>query len=142
MLDLMLLKQWVNDTELSVAEYVRLAERGYISMLNKNGDTKIITQVVTLENPDIKASLLAIGGKIKEKHWEELCRLKDKFIDAILAKTPPHLHKARIYGLQHIFFADPWFIIYVLKHLTGNGKLKLPTNEQKKMLMTVIEIDK
>ena len=136
--DLMLLKRWLNDTELSAAEYARLAERGYISVLNKNGDTKIVPQAVILENQDIAGALFAVGEKIKERHWEEMCRLRDKFISAVLAKTPPHLHKARIYGLQHIFFSDPWFILYVLKHLTENGKLKLPANEQKKMLMTVI----
>lgn len=140
--DLMLLKRWLNDTELSAAEYARLAERGYISVLNKNGDTKIVPQAVILENQDIAGALFVVGEKIKEKHWEEMCRLRDKFISAVLAKTPTHLHKARIYGLQHIFFSDPWFILYVLKHLTENGKLKLPANEQKKTLMTVITIGK
>lgn len=103
---------------------------------------KLSPLCIILENPKIKSELLAVGDKIKEKHWEEMCRLRDKFISAVLAKTPPHLHKARIYGLQHIFFADPWFILHVLKHLTENGKLKPPTDEQKKMLMTLIAIDK
>ncbi len=140
--DLMLLKQWINDAELSAAEYARLAERGYISVLNENDDMKIIPRCVILENPEIKSELLAVGDKIKEKHWEELCRIRDIFIGAVLDKIPPHLHKARIFGLQHTFFSDPWFILYVLKHLTENEKLKPPTVEQKKMLMTVIAIDK
>ena len=140
--DLMLLKQWINDAELSAAEYARLAERGYISVLNENDDMKIVPRCVILENPEIKSELLAVGDKIKEKHWEELCRIRDIFIGAVLDKTPPHLHKARIFGLQHTFFSDPWFILYVLKHLTENEKLKPPTVEQKKMLMTVIAIDK
>lgn len=140
--DLMLLKQWINDAELSAAEYARLAERGYISVLNENDDMKIVPRCVILENPGIKSELLAVGDKIKEKHWEELCRMRDNFIGAVLDKTPPHLHKARIFGLQHTFFSDPWFILYVLKHLTENEKLKPPTVEQKKMLMTVIAIDK
>ncbi len=140
--DLMLLKQWINDAELSAAEYARLAERGYISVLNENDDIKIVPRCVILENPEIKSELLAVGDKIKEKHWEELCRIRDIFIGAVLDKTPPHLHKARIFGLQHTFFSDPWFILYVLKNLTENEKLKPPTVEQKKMLMTVIAIDK
>ena len=140
--DLMLLKQWINDAELSAAEYARLAERGYISVLNENDDMKIVPRCVILENPEIKSELLAVGDKIKEKHWEELCRMRDNFIGAVLDKTPPHLNKARIFGLQHTFFSDPWFILYVLKHLTENEKLKPPTVEQKKMLMTVIAIDK
>ena len=132
----------INDAELSAAEYARLAERGYISVLNENDDMKIVPRCVILENTEIKSELLAVGDKIKEKHWEELCRIRDNFIGAVLDKTPPHLHKARIFGLQHTFFSDPWFILYVLNHLTENGKLKPPTVEQKKMLMTVIAIDK
>lgn len=139
--DLMLLKRWLNDAALSAAEYAQLAERGYVSVLSENGDIKTVPRCVILENSAIRSELLAVGGEIKEKHWEELCRLRDKFIDALLARTPSHLHKARLYGLQHIFFSDPWFILHILKHLTGNGKLKLPTNEQKQMLMTVIAID-
>lgn len=140
--DLMLLKCLFNNTKLSAAEYARLAERGYISVLNENGDIKIVPHVVIIKNSEIKADLLAVGGIIKEKHWEEFIKLRDKYIDSILFKTPTHLHKAQIYGLQHIFFSDPWFILYVLKHLTENGRLKLPTDEQKKMLMTVIAIEK
>lgn len=140
--DLMLLKCLFNNTKLSAAEYARLAERGYVSVLNENGDIKIVPHVVILKNSEIKADLLAVGGIIKEKHWEEFIKLRDKYIDSILFKTPTHLHKAQIYGLQHIFFSDPWFILYVLKHLTENGRLKLPTDEQKKMLMTVIAIEK
>lgn len=140
--DLMLLKRLLDDTELSAAEYARLAERGYISVLNENGDIKVVPQVVFLEDSEITADLLKAGGKIKEKHWDEMCRLRDKFIKVVLEKTPPHLQKARIYGLQHIFFSDPWFILHVLKYLTKNKKLTLPTNAQKKMLMTVISIDK
>ena len=139
--DLMLLNRWLNDSELSASEYARLAERGYVHVLNENGDTKVVPRAVFLEGTEIVSVLLKAGGSIKEKHWEEMCRLRDKFISVVLAKTPPHLHKARLYGLQHIFFSDPWFILHILKHLTENGKLKLPTNEQKKMLMTVITTD-
>lgn len=140
--DLMLLKHWLDDTELSAAEYVRLAERGYIYVLNENGNTKIIPHCVILENEEIKAALLEVGSQIKEKHWDAFCRLRDTFIGTILAKTPPHLHKARLFGLQHTFFSDPWFILYVIKYLTENGKLRLPTAEQNKMLMSVLVIDK
>lgn len=140
--DLMLLKRWLDDAELSAAEYARLAERGYMDVLNENGNIKIIPHCVILENEEIRAALLTVGSQIKERHWDELCRLRDTFISAILSKTPPHLHKARLFGLQHTFFSDPWFILYVLKHLTENGKLALPTAEQKKMLMLVLVIDK
>ncbi len=139
--ELMLLKRWLDGKELSDAAYARLAERGFVSVLNENGDTKVVPQVVILENAAIRSELLTVGDRVKEKHWDALCRLRDGFAAAILKKTPPHLHKARLYGLQHIFFSDSWFILYVLKHLTENGKLKLPTTEQKKMLTTVLAVD-
>ena len=140
--DLMLLKRWLDDAELSAAEYARLAERGYIDVLNENGNTKVIPYCVILENEVIKANLLAVGSQIKKRHWDELCRLRDTFTNALLSRTPPHLHKARLFGLQHTFFSDPWFILYVLKNLTESGKLKMPTAEQKKMLITIITKDK
>lgn len=140
--DLMLLKNLLNGSELSSADNARLAERGYISVLNKNGNAKAVLQAVVLQDSETVNNLMDIGGKIKEKHWDEMCRLKDKYASAVLAETPVRLHNARSYGLQHIFFSDPWFILHILKHLTENGKLKLPTNAQKKMLMTVITMVK
>lgn len=38
------------------------------------------------------------------------------------------------FALQYIFFSDGWFILHCLKELVNNGKLKLPTQEQKKCL--------
>ena len=140
--DLMLLKRWLDDAELLAAEYAKLAERGYIDVLNENGSTKVIPHCVILENEEIKAALLMVGSQIKERHWDAFCRLRDTFTAALLSKTPPHLHKARLFGLQHTFFSDPWFILYVLKNLTESGKLKMPTAEQKKMLITIITKDK
>lgn len=140
--DLMLLKRWLDDAELSAAEYAKLAERGYIDVLNENGCTKVVPHCVILENEEIKAALLTVGSQIKERHWDTFCRLRDTFTHALLSKTPPHLHKARLFGLQHTFFSDPWFILYVLKHLTENGKLALPTVEQRKMLISVITVDR
>lgn len=140
--DLMLLKRWLDDAGLFAAEYAKLAERGYIDVVNENGSTKVIPHCVILENVEIKAALLMVGSQIKERHWDAFCRLRDTFTAALLSKTPPHLHKARLFGLQHTFFSDPWFILYVLKNLTESGKLKMPTAEQKKMLITIITKDK
>lgn len=138
--DLMLLRQWLNGMELSDSEYTMLAEMGYVTVLRENGCKKTVPQAVILKNPEIASELLIVGGKIKEKHWDALCRLRERFVRATLDRTPSHLHKARIFEMQHIFFSDGSFILYVMKHLTENGKLKLPTPEQKKMLMTVIAI--
>ena len=78
--------------------------------------------------------LLKKDGKIKEKRRDKMCRLKDKYASAVLAETPAHLHNAGSYGLHHNFFSDLRFILHILKHLTENEMLKLPTNAQKRCL--------
>lgn len=44
----------------------------------------------------------------------------------------------KAYGLQYTFHADGWFLLYCAKELVNNGKLQLPTEEQKKVLTTLI----
>lgn len=56
----------------------------------------------------------------------------------LLDETPKHLHKMQKYGLQYTFFSDGWFILHCMKELVNNGKLKLPTEAQKKSLTTII----
>lgn len=127
------------DDLLSKDEYTFLAENGIIKT---NGDDdsnfKTAMQIVWLENTDINNELIAIGDRIKERHWTEFESLKKPFVKAVLNETPKHLHKMQKYGLQYIFFSDGWFILHCLKELVNNGKLKLPTEEQKKSLTTMI----
>lgn len=127
------------DDLLSKDEYTFLAENGIIKT---NGDDdsnfKTARQIVWLENTDINNELIAIGDRIKERHWTEFESLKKPFVKAVLNETPKHLHKMQKYGLQYIFFSDGWFILHCLKELVNNGKLKLPTEEQKKSLTTII----
>lgn len=127
------------DDLLSKDEYTFLAENGIIKT---NGDDdsnfKTAMQIVWLENTDINNALIAIGDRIKERHWTEFESLKKPFVKAVLNETPKHLHKMQKYGLQYIFFSDGWFILHCLKELVNHGKLKLPTEEQKKSLTTII----
>lgn len=127
------------DDLLSKDEYAFLAENGIIKT---NGDDdsnfKTAMQIVWLENTDINNELIAIGDRIKERHWTEFELLKKPFVKAVLNETPKHLHKMQKYGLQYIFFSDGWFILHCLKELVNHGKLKLPTEEQKKSLTTII----
>ena len=99
---------------------------------------KLVPQVVWLENREIKNELLAIGSRIKERHWTEFKAMKKSFEEAVLKETPKHLHKMRMFELQYIFFSDGWFILHCMKELVNNGKLKLPAEEQKKSLTTMI----
>lgn len=127
------------DDLLSKDEYAFLAENGIIKT---NGDDdsnfKTAMQIVWLENTDINNALIAIGDRIKERHWSEFEAWKKPFVKAVLNETPKHLHKMQKFGLQYIFFSDGWFILHCLKELVNHGKLKLPTEEQKKSLTTMI----
>lgn len=127
------------DEQLSKDEYTFLAEMG---MVKTNGDYdgmfKAVWQAVWLENIDIKNELIAIGDRIKEKHWAEMQAMRVPYIKAVLDTTPNHLHTMQKYGLQYTFFSDGWFILHCMKELVNNDKLKLPTEEQKKSLTTVI----
>lgn len=127
--------------ELSDAEYTALAERGYLAVHEEGGTVKAVPHAVILPDAAVKAELLAVGGRVKRAHWDELCRLKAAYAEAVLSQTPPHLHAARRCCLQHIFFADPWLILHILKRLTESRKLHPPTPAQKKMLTTVIAAD-
>ena len=86
---------------------------------------------------ETKQKIIDIGSKIKEKYQDEFTKLKAPFIKAIIDDTPNHLKEMQAYGLQHIFFSDGWFLIYCMKELVNNGKLKLPTEEQQKSLSTI-----
>lgn len=104
----------------------------------KDGWFQSVAQVVWLENTEINKELIAIGDRIKEKHWVELKAMKESFIKKSLDETPKHLQKMQKFEFQYIFFSDGWFILHCLKELVNNGKLMLPTEEQKKSLTTII----
>ena len=130
------------DDSVSDESYAFLEETGIMrTKMNIDGNTgwfKSVSQVVWLENTDIKNELIAIGDSIKEKYWHEFKALKEPFVKAALDETPKHLHKMQKYGLQYTFFSDGWFILHCMKELVNNGKLKLPTEAQKKSLTTII----
>lgn len=130
------------DDSVSDESYAFLEEAGIMkTKMNIDGNKgwfKPVSQAVWLENTDIKNKLIAIGDNIKEKHWHEFETLKEPFVKAVLDETPKHLHKMQKYGLQYTFFSDGWFILHCMKELVNNGKLKLPTEAQKKSLTTII----
>ena len=120
-------------------DWVWLAERGYVKT---NGDYdgyfKASWQIVSLASKDIKTRLLAIGEKIKEKCKVDFDALKAPYAEAILRSVPAHLRKAAEYELQFVFHSDGWFLLHCITELLKNGKLKEPTNGQRRALMTVI----
>ena len=140
--ELSLIKRLRDGERLSDTDLTLLAERGYISVKHENGNIKTVTHCTVLGNSGINDELIAVASGVKEKHWDELSALRDRLTHDMLAKTPEHLRKARIYDMQDIFFSDPWLVVHVLKHLEENGKLKAPSEEQKKMIISLIFINK
>ena len=124
---------------LSKDEYVWLAQRGFVKT---NGDYdgyfKSAWQVVTFSGREIVDRLLEIGGRIKKRHKAEFEAIKAPYVKAALEAVPEHLRRVREYELQFTFYSDGWFLCHCISTLLKNGKLSLPTAEQKKSLSTLI----
>lgn len=134
--DLLILKRLYGGEKLTEEEYSVLAEQGYIKY--ENGQAKSLCAVIDTKT---KAKLLTFGDRIKAKYQKEFEELKAPFVNAVMEHTPQQLKKARQFGHQYIFYSDGWFLLYCLKTLTENGKLKPPSEEQKKSLATVIVME-
>ncbi len=124
---------------LSKDEYAWLTECGYVKT---NGDYdgafKSDWQIVILGNREIQERLTAIGERIKEKHKGDFEALRAPYTRAVLESVPAHLRKVKAYELQSVFHADGWFLMHCIVALLKNGKLKAPTEGQKKALTTLI----
>ena len=124
---------------LSRDEYAWLAERGYVKT---NGDYdgyfKAAWQIVVLANRAVQDKLLAIGECIKKKYQTEFNTLKAPYAEAVLKSVPAHLRKVKAYELQFLFHSDGWFLLHCITALLKNGKLKEPTDGQRKSLTTLI----
>ena len=134
---LLILKRLYCGDKLTEEECSILAEQGYLKY--ENGEAKSLCAVIDLKT---KERLMSIGDKIKEKYKKDFDRLKAPYVKAVMELTPRHMQKARQFGHQYIFYSDGWFILHCLKALIENGKLKPPSEEQKKSLTTVIIMEK
>ena len=95
-------------------------------------------QIVILANKEIQDKLLAIGERIKAKYLNDFNTLKAPFVEAVLNSVPVHLRKVQAFELQYVFHSDGLFVLHCIATLLKNGKLKEPTEEQKKSLTTLI----
>lgn len=91
-----------------------------------------------LASKEIQNKLLSIGNRIKEKYQTEFDALKAPYAEAVLESVPAHLRKIEEYELQFVFYADGWFLLHCITALLKNGKLKEPTEGQRKALTTLI----
>ncbi len=124
---------------LSKDEYAWLAERGFVKTNGDyDGDFKSSWQIVILASNEIKEKLLCVGEKIKEKYKAKFDALKAPYAEAVLKSVPTHLRKVIGFELQYIFHSDGCFLLHCITELINTGKLKEPTEGQKKALTTLI----
>ena len=120
-------------------DYAWLSEGGYINFKGDyNGNFATLWKIIVLRDNEIKNELLAIGERIKEKYRAEFDALKAPYAEAVLKSVPEHLKKAEEYELQFVFRSDGWFLLHCITALLKNGKLKEPTEDQRKSLTTLI----
>ena len=124
-------------------DWLWLAERGYVKPSfemhgTDTGNFKSHWQIVYLQNKEIHKKLIDIGYRIKKKYEDEFNHIKAPYIKASLDAVPAHLKKIREYELQYVFHSDGWFLLHCIKALLDNGKLKLPTEDQRKIISTMI----
>ena len=128
-----------SEDRLSEDEYAWLSERGFVKT---NGDYdgyfKSAWQIIILSSKEIKDKLLAIGERIKEKYHADFEAIKKPYAKVVLESVPEHLRKIKEYELQFVFNSDGWFLLHCIVTLLNNGKLKPPTEGQRKALTTII----
>ena len=133
------LLNWEKHNLVSKHDYAWLAERGYIKTNGDyDGHFKSAWQIVVLASKEIQNKLLSIGDRIKEKYQTEFDALKAPYAEAVLESVPAHLRKIEEYELHFVFHADGWFLLHCITTLLKNGKLKEPTEGQRKALTTLI----
>ena len=115
-----------------------LVENGYLRIYESEKGQWIGLQTVWIESEAARKALVSIGDSVREKHRAELASLREQHRDVMLCGVPKHLVKAATYPLQHTFYSDGMFICYCIRELIACGKLKEPTEGQKKNLTSVI----
>jgi len=124
---------------LSKDEYAWLSERGFIKTNGDyDGHFKSAWQVVWLSDADIRQELYDFGSKVKERHLDEFNALKAPYAKMLVESFPEHLRKMKEYENQFIFHSDGWFLLHCLNELVNSGKLKPPTENQKRSMSTII----
>ena len=124
---------------LSKDEYAWLAERGFVKLCGDyNSNFKSSWQVVILTDPEIQNKLLELGETVKAKHLDRFEVIKKPYVDAVLRTVPSHLRKVKEFDLQFLLHDDPRFLLHCIHALMDCGKLKEPTEGQRKALSTLI----
>ena len=110
-------------------DMIRMTERGYLTRKHVEKGTVDTLKIVWLTR-EANKRLKDVANALREKYYAEFNKLKARAV----SDTPEHMKKAQIYGQQHMFLSDGYFIVCVLNKLVESGRLKLPTREQRKSL--------
>ncbi len=128
-----------DEAELTKLDYTWLAERGYVKTVGDfDREFKSSWQIVMLASKEINDKLIAVGERIKKKYNAEFDLIKEPYAKAVLNTVPSHLRKIKEYELQFVFRSDSYFLLHCITCLLKNGKLKEPTEGQRKALSTLI----
>lgn len=130
--DLKLLRRRMDGLPLNPEEYAQLIEHGIL----ESADGEM--QCLWIEGAETRKLLLEIGDRIRRRYHAEMNALRRSYIDAVRQRTPAPLRTMRGYGLQFTFYVDGWFVLHCLKELVNGGRLQLPTEAQKRALMTIV----
>lgn len=128
-----------NGNVLSIDEYTFLAEKGYIK-IQGNPDKLFYSswQNVIINSKSLHKQLLDIGTSLYIKYQDLFNKYKAEYLKHILKTTPKHLRKMYEYETQHLFSANGLFIHHVLVNLMNNNLLKLPNEDESKLLISLI----
>jgi len=136
--DAALLKRFAADEALFPDEMAYMVSRGYLKPETLPAGERTSPRIVWIMGDEAKRRLLAVGDAIRQEHRAALEQLKAPYVQARMATTPPHLHKALGFGMQHMFYCDGWLILHCLHHLLDAGKLQVPTDAQRQSLTAVM----
>mgnify|MGYP000079277881 CR=1 FL=1 len=132
--DIKLLNRFVKNEPLSGDELAYMAKKGYI----KGNKDKYELAIIWLKNETIKQQFVDLSNRTRARHLAELEPLKEVYSSLVLEKYPKHIQKMKAYGLQYTFYSDGKFLLYSIKELLNNGKLKMPKDEQRASLSMII----
>ena len=126
---------------LSRDEYAWLAERGVIRISGNAGKPEITWQIVILKTPAVREKLLDLEAEVRNACAAEMEKLSKAYAAAALECIPQNMRRAKEYELQYTFYADGCFLHRCLWELLNSGRLKLPEEEQKPSMSTLLLVN-
>ena len=126
---------------LSRDEYTWLAEQGVIRIGGSAEKPEITWQVVILKTPAIREKLLDLEEEVRNTCAAEMEKLSKAYAAVALECIPQNMRRVKEYELQYTFYADGRFLHRCLWELLNNGRLKLPKEEQKLSMSTLLLVN-